>query len=106
MTETNQYLYKIQPTRLAMVTDPTPEEAQIVSEHFHYLNDLTEKGVMILVGRTLNTDSSTFGIAIFKADSEATAQAIMHDDPAVQKGVMRGELYPYRIALMALSGSE
>ena len=100
MTETTHYLYKIQPTRLAMVTEPTAEEAQIVSEHFHYLKDLTEKGVTILVGRTLNTDSSTFGNAIFKAASEAQAQAIMDNDPAVQKGVMHAELYPYRIALM------
>ena len=101
MSETKQYLYKIQPTRLAMVTDPTFQEAQIVSEHFQYLKDLTQKGVMILVGRTLNTDSSTFGIAIFQADSEETARAIMLNDPAVQKGVMQAELYPYRIALMA-----
>ncbi|MCB8943701.1 MAG: hypothetical protein H6658_08090 [Ardenticatenaceae bacterium] len=100
MIETNQYLYKIQPTRLAMVTDPTPEEAQIVGEHFQYLQDLTQKGVMILVGRTLNTDSSTFGIAIFQAGSDEEAQAIMHNDPAVQKGVMQAQLFPYRIALM------
>ena len=100
MTETTHYLYKIQPTRLAMVTDPTPEEAQIVSEHFHYLKDLSEQGVMVLVGCTLNTDSSTFGIAIFKAESEDEAREIMLNDPAVQKGVMRAELYPYRIALM------
>ena len=100
MNETTHYLYKIQPIRLAMVTEPTAEEAQIVSEHFHYLKDLTEQGVMVLVGRTLNTDSSTFGIAIFKANSEAEARAIMDNDPAVQKGVMRSELYPFRIALL------
>jgi uncharacterized protein YciI len=55
---------------------------------------------MVLVGRTLNTDSSTFGIAIFKANSKAEAQAIMDNDPAVQKGVMRSEVYPFRIALL------
>jgi uncharacterized protein YciI len=67
-----------------MVTDgPTPEEAETVSRHFAYLSDLTEKGVMILVGRTQNKDESTFGIAIFEAEDESAARKIMEDDPAV-----------------------
>lgn len=96
------YLYKIQPTRLEMLAaGPTPEEAEIVSQHFAYLRDLTEKGVVIMAGRTLNTDESSFGIVIFKADSKAAAQAIVDNDPAVKNRVMQAELYPYRIALMA-----
>ena len=100
------YLYKIQPTRLEMLAKgPTQKEAEIVSQHFAYLRDLTEKGVVILAGRTLNTDESSFGIVIFKADSQAAAQAIVDDDPAVKNRVMRAELYPYRIALMAEDAS-
>ena len=96
-----QYLYRIQPTRPGMVTDgPTPREAEIVSAHFEYLKGLTAAGVMILVGRTQNTDESTFGIAIFKAETEDEARAIMQGDPAVANGVMRAELFPYRIALI------
>jgi uncharacterized protein YciI len=96
-----QYLYRIQPTRLAMVTEgPTPREAEIVSAHFAYLKQLTADGVMILVGRTLNDDESTFGIAVFKAETEEAARAIMQGDPAVANGVMRAELFPYRIALI------
>ena len=84
-----------------MVTEgPTAEEAETVSRHFAYLEDLTEKGVMILVGRTQNSDESTFGIAIFEAEDESAARMIMEADPAVRAGVMRAELYPYRIALM------
>ena len=60
-----QYLYRIQPTRLEMLTvGPTPQEEQIVSQHFAYLKNLTEQGVVILVGRTQNNDLRTFGIAI------------------------------------------
>ncbi|MFL5803143.1 MAG: YciI family protein [Roseiflexaceae bacterium] len=55
----------------------------------------------MLAGRTLNTDPSSFGIIILRADTEATARGIMEDDPAVQQGVMRAELFPYRIALPA-----
>jgi uncharacterized protein YciI len=101
MSESTQYLYKIQPTRLEMLTQgPTPEEATIVAQHFAYLKDLAEQGVVVLAGRTLNTDESTFGIVIFNANSEESARDIMNSDPAVKKGVMRAELYPYRIAVM------
>jgi uncharacterized protein YciI len=96
-----EYLYKIQPTRLGMLTDgPTPQEAEIISNHFDYLKSLTEQGVAIFVGRTLTTDDSTFGIAVFEADSEEAAHEIMNNDPAVIAGVMRAELYPFRIVLM------
>lgn len=97
----NQFLYFLQPTRLGMVTNgPTPEEAEIVSRHFAYLKDLTEKGVMLLVGRTQNSDESTFGIAIFEAEDENAARTIMENDPAVAGKVMSATLYPYKVALM------
>ncbi len=96
-----QFLYLLRPTRLGMVTDgPTPVEAETVSRHFAYLTDLTNKGVMILVGRTQNNDESTLGIAIFEAEDEVAARTIMENDPAVAGGVMTAELYPYQIALM------
>jgi len=96
-----QFLYFLKPARLGMVTEgSTPEEAETVLRHFAYLKDLTEKGVMILMGRTQNNDESTFGIAIFEAEDESAARRIMENDPAVAGGVMRATLYPYRIALM------
>ena len=97
----SQFIYVLKPTRLAMLTDgATPEEAETVSRHFAYFQDLTAKGVMILMGRTQNNDESTFGIAVFEADDEAAARSIMEHDPAVAGGVMTATLYPYRIALM------
>jgi uncharacterized protein YciI len=102
MSETTQFLYKIQPTRPEMLTEgPTPEEAEIVSQHFDHLQKLTEQGVVLLAGRTLNTDSTSFGIIIFNADTEEAAREVVNDDPAVKRGVMRAELFPYRVALMA-----
>ena len=98
----SEYLYRIQPTRVEMLSEgPTPEEERIVGDHYSYLKKLTDQGVVILAGRTLNTDESSFGIIIFRADSEEAAWRIVADDPAVRGGVMRAELYPYRIALMA-----
>ena len=101
MTDELQFLYMIRPTRLEMLTEgPTNEEERIISEHFQYLKDLTEQGVLILAGRTQNTDSSSFGIVIFKAPSEAAAITVVDDDPAVSQGVMSAELFPYRVALI------
>jgi uncharacterized protein YciI len=94
------YLYKLEPARLEMVTQgPTPREAEIVSQHFSYLQDLTQKGIVFLAGRTLNNDEKTFGICILRASSAEAARELMQNDPAVKQGVMRAELFPYRIAL-------
>lgn len=102
MSEVTHYLYRIQPTRLEMLTHgPTTEEAEIIAQHFSYLQQLTGQGVVVLAGRTLNTDERSFGIVIFRADSEEAARKVMEQDPAVYRQVMRAELYPYRIALMA-----
>jgi uncharacterized protein YciI len=97
----NQWIYVLKVTRLEMLTEgSTPEEDEIVGRHFAYLKDLTEQGVMILMGRTQNNDESTFGIAIFEAEDEDAARTIMENDPAVAGGVMRATLYPYKVALM------
>ena len=96
-----QWIYLLKPSRLEMVTESaTPEESETVSRHFAYLKDLTEKGVTILMGRTQNNDENTLGIVIFEAEDESAARNIMESDPAVMAGVMRAELFPYRVALM------
>ncbi len=60
-----EFLYVLRATRLEMLTrGPTPEEAAIAETHFRYLQELTAKGTMILVGRTLNDDADTMGLAI------------------------------------------
>jgi uncharacterized protein YciI len=40
------------------------------------------------VGRTLNTDENTMGLAIFRAESEDAARQIMNADPAVKNSLM------------------
>jgi uncharacterized protein YciI len=82
-----------------MVTvGPTDDEATIISQHFDYLKSLTDQGIVLLFGRTQNPDTTAFGIAIFRAESEAEARSIINNDPAVKGGVMRAELYPFKIA--------
>jgi uncharacterized protein YciI len=101
-----QYLYRIQPARLGMLTDgPTERESEIVGEHFEYLQRLTAEGTVLMAGRTLNDDERTFGIVVFVAESEPAAAELVHNDPAVKHGVMRAELFPYRIALWSCSAA-
>jgi uncharacterized protein YciI len=100
VTQELQFLYRVQPTRPAMLTEgPTPREMESVSRHFEYLQGLTRRDIVLLAGRTLNTDPSSFGIVIFRAASEDEARVIMLADPAVREGVMSADLFPYRIAL-------
>jgi uncharacterized protein len=100
MNPANQFLYMIRPTRAAMLSEGlTPGEDAIVSEHFEYLKNLTERGIVALAGRTLSADEGAFGIVIFLAETADAAREIMANDPAVRQGVMRAELFPFRIAL-------
>jgi uncharacterized protein YciI len=100
-----QYLYRIQPTRPAMLIEGlTPEEDDIVGQHFAYLQNLTAQGIVILAGRTLTTDPNGLGIVIFNAADDSAAHALMTNDPAVQQGVMHAELFPFRIALWSSPG--
>ncbi|MBI1730403.1 hypothetical protein HY229_05890 [Candidatus Acetothermia bacterium] len=102
MSEIKQFIYKLKPTRVEMLRSGlTPEEEKSVSEHFHYLKNLCDQGVVVLAGRTLTTDETTFGIAILNASSEQDALSIMTHDPAVVKHVMHAELFPFRIAMQS-----
>jgi uncharacterized protein YciI len=95
-----QFLYRLTPVRIEMVTvGPAAEEQAIVSEHFSRLEALAEEGVVLLAGRTQDDSPRTFGLVILQAESDEQAREIMDNDPAVQKGVMRAELFPFRIAL-------
>lgn len=95
-----EFLYRIQPTRQDMLTTgPTLEEAAATQAHFAYLSAARDAGVVLMAGRTLVADERTFGVVVFRAPDEAAARELMENDPAVQAGVMRAELFPFRVAL-------
>ena len=97
-----QFIYRIQPTRPDMLSaGPTEREAELAGQHFEYLRRLAEQGVVLLAGRTQTTTPDSFGIIIFQAESEAAAQQVVDDDPAVRGGVFRAQLYPYKIAVLS-----
>jgi uncharacterized protein len=101
MDEKKQYLYQLRLVpHLLKEENWTEKENKIVSEHFNHLKALTEEGVVIIAGRTLNMDDEGFGIVIFEAETELEARKMMEADPAVADGVMTAKLYPYSVALM------
>jgi uncharacterized protein len=95
-----EFLYKLQLVREDLLrTGPSDAEQAIVAEHFAYLQKLAAAGVVIFVGRTLNTDASTMGLAVVRVETEDAARAIMIDDPAVSKGLMTATLYPFKVVI-------
>ena len=96
-----QFLYQLKliPSLLEE-TNWTDQENKIVQNHFEELQRLQKIGKLILAGRTLDMDSSGFGIVILEVDSEEEARMLMENDPAVKEGIMTATLFPYRVALI------
>jgi uncharacterized protein YciI len=100
MADTLQFLYRIVPTRLEMlVSGPTEREMQVIDAHFAHLRQLAAEGVVLMAGRTVDTGIDTWGIVVFTAPDLAEAEVVMRRDPAIAEGVMRCELFPYRVAV-------
>jgi len=78
----------------------TEADKIIIEEHFSYLQLLQKSGKLILAGRTTLDDDDNFGLVIIKS-SEVEANEMMHNDPALKKGIMTATLYPYRVALIS-----
>ncbi|MFK3960063.1 YciI family protein [Guptibacillus hwajinpoensis] len=95
-----QFLYKLTLIpELLEESNWTDKENNSVSEHFHALQLLLKNNTLIMAGRTLNNDPSSFGIVVIQVSSEKEAEALMKSDPAVRDGIMTAELFPYSVAL-------
>lgn len=76
---------------------PTPHPAdrdQVVWEHGRRNFALREQGVMNLVG-PITDDSDFRGMCILRTDQQE-AEQIMAGDPAVQAGIFRFQIHPWR----------
>jgi uncharacterized protein YciI len=94
------YLIVLRPARVGMVKEgPTEREAAIVGRHFEYLQAHARAGRVRIAGRTTENDERTIGLVLLAVASEDEARALMQADPAVAEGVMRAELFPFRLAI-------
>lgn len=95
-----QFLYKLTLIeRLQKDEDWTDEDEAVVATHFQHLKKWTEEGKVVMAGRTTNEGASAFGIVIFHAENDEEAEVMMKKDPAIEQGIMTGELYPFHLAL-------
>jgi uncharacterized protein len=97
----SQFLYRVEPARPGFLSAPTSDEEAHVEAHFAYLVRLARDGVVLLAGRTLNEDGTTFGIVLLEAPSTDEARNVMRGDPAVFAGVFTAQLFPIRIAIVS-----
>ena len=79
----------------------TEKENELVGIHFRYLQDLLEKKILFLAGRTVNEPMTEKdrGIAILRVDNENEARSIMENDPAVKGKLMMADLFEFSLAL-------
>jgi uncharacterized protein YciI len=77
----------------------TEETNRIVGEHFNYLKNLFDQGIVKFVGKTEYgiEHPDNRGLSIFEAADEAAANAIFQNDPCVINGVMTAVVHPFRI---------
>jgi uncharacterized protein len=94
------YIYLIHPMRHEFFDAPTPQEEVAMEQHFEYLKKAMAQGVVLLAGPCLD---ETFGVVVFKADSDEAARAFMFNDPSIKGNVMMAELHPMKISLLSSS---
>lgn len=93
----NRYLILLTPRRESFLLDATAEEMAVVERHFEYLQGLLAAGRLILAGRC---EEGPPGIVVFEAESDEAAREVLDSDPAIEGGVFRGEVRPFRLALL------
>jgi len=98
MPQQENYFVKLLGTRNGWPENMTAEEERIMSEHFVYLRDLTEKKKVLVAGPVFEP---VFGLVILQVASKDEAVAIMTEEPSVKQGVHTYEIYPMRVSLRA-----
>ncbi len=80
-----------------------PPPAQALYDHQAYLERLMADGKLLMAG--LFRDEVGGGIAVLDSSDEAAARQMMHDDPAVQSGLLIATLRPWQMVFNPASGT-
>jgi uncharacterized protein YciI len=94
----SSWIYFLHPPRANFAETMTDEEGAVFAEHFAHLQRLLADGVLVLAGPTLGETNT--GVTVFEAPDEEAARAVMESDPAIARGVVRGELREMRVSLL------
>lgn len=101
MEDCSTFVYLTRPIRPGFVEQMLPEEAAAMQAHFAFLNQKLNEATFHLIGPCLDR---AFGIAFFEAASLEAAQQLMKHDPAVERGVLHGEIHPFHISYLPSVG--
>jgi uncharacterized protein YciI len=93
-----EWIYFIHPPREDFAATMTDEERGVWGRHFERLERMLGDGTLILAGPTLGHVNT--GIAVIEAPDEDAARRLMEEDPAIESGIARGELRPFRASLL------
>jgi uncharacterized protein YciI len=93
-----EWIYFLHTPRENFAETMSDHEQEVWSDHFTRLQRLEREDKIILAGPTLGPTNT--GIVIFEAPNEATARALMEEDPAIMHGIAKGELRPFRTSLL------
>lgn len=74
-----------------------------VQARFERLVKMTEDGTLIHAGRSMS--DAPVGVVMFEAATDEEAKRVAEMDPAVVKGVMTAEVFPYEVLLARTSES-
>ena len=87
------FLYKLIPPRRTFALDMSREEAEIMSRHVAYWQELADRGVAVAFGPVADPAGS-WGLGLVEAEAEEEVKALRDADPAVTSGLGSVEIYP------------
>lgn len=90
------YVVMLHPPRPDFIENMTPDEDEIINQHFQYLKKLLDEGKLMLAGPLLD---GALGLTIYNSGDEFEVKRWANEDPAVQKGVFTLEMHPLRLSL-------
>lgn len=101
MENRSTFIYLTRPIRPGFVEEMLPEEAEAMKAHTAFLNQKLNETTFHVIGPCLDR---IFGIAIFEAASLEAARQLMQYDPAVERGVLTGEIHPFHLSYLPSRG--
>lgn len=93
-----EWIYFMHPPRPDFAATMTDAEKQVWAEHAARLQSLLDEGTLILAGPTLGSVNT--GVAVFEAEDEQAARAIVDGNPIAASGFARLELRPFRASFL------
>jgi uncharacterized protein YciI len=93
-----EWIYFLHVDRENFVDTMTPDEIAAWELHSEMLENMLAEGSLILAGPTLGRINT--GVIVFEAPDEEAARGVMEADPTIVRGFARGELRPFRAAML------